>query len=612
MEPPRRSGSLRKNGLAQDQAVSSSTLHQKLAETTFLLEIVVQVNSLMGKQKSFEEFCIEVGSILQKKIGFKFLHIWICDERDPALLRLVTPETVNGYRTASIFEGIVGRTIREEKTMCVPDVATDPDYVNMHKETKSELCVPLRCDDQIIGVINIETDTPQTFDVERTLIEIIAQHLGRSMKMALLYKTEAQFHHLIEQMSEGVWVGDPEERTLYTNPALQKMLGYDAEELLTKTSYNFFDEESQQKLREENNKRKQGAGGHYEAFLSSKSGEKIPALVHGVPFGHGGTMATITDLRPLKSTEEKLFRTERFLASITQHCSEAIVGIDKHDVVQSWNVGAERMFGYKANEMIEQTTERLIPVERKTAGESNQLIHEALTKGFIRNFETIRLHKNGKPIMVALTISAVRDEKEKVTGLSVLYRDITAQKKWEQELQDRFEKMQEAYREMGRQRRQLDYLMDMINITQTSALTQKQVASFVVNAVMMITKVDATTLRLFDEPKEKLVLTAQSGFTEDWMSKKIIPYRGSIVESAFGQHQPLKILDILSDPRYIGPAIARKNNLRSALIVPLEAKGELLGSLTLYLSNESNLSLLDDEFITVFCKQIAIALRLAQ
>lgn len=595
--------------VAQEEEIEE--LQKKLEKKKLLLEVLTEVNNLMSRGWDFENFFIEIGRLLRNKLQIRFTHLWLRDEADYAMLRLVTPDEISSPRRISVNKGIVGRSIREGRAICIPDVTQDSDYVKIHEETKSEYSVPLICDNKVIGAINIETDTYQTFKDKGPVIEAIAENLSYSVKVAYLYKSEKQFHHLIEKMNEGVWVGDVDEKTTYTNPALQKMLGYSKEEFLKMQSYDLFDEESQKIVRPEVKKRQRGISSHYEATLLTKDGEHIPIMVHAVPFVGGATMATFTDLRPLKITEKKLVRAERFLASITQHCPEAIVGLDENGVIQTWNMSAERMFGYKDSEVVGKSIELIIPPDRIAAGELAQLLHDTKTKGFVRNFETIRMHKNGAPLNVSVTGSAIRDNQGIIMGISVLYRDITAQKKWERELQDRFEKMQDAYREMGKQRRYLDYMTDMINMASSTSFTTKQLAVFIVNAMIIIAKVDAVTLRLLDSRSGKLILISQSGLSEDWWSKKAISFAGSLLEAASTHGHPLKILDVLNEPRYKSPSLAQKNNLRSALVIPLQIKGEVLGSLTLYLSQKSSLSLLDEEFITVFAKQAAIALKLA-
>lgn len=589
----------------------TASLRSRLAETTLLLEVLAFINANISKCRTFEEFCFNVCGVLKKKLKFDHIYIWIRDEKNPDLLRLVTPEQDEASRTIPLQLGIIGKTIREGRTICAPDVNLNPDYRLVRPQTKSELCVPLIYDNKTIGALNIETDTYHTFENQKAIIEIISENLSQSLKLALLYKTEEYFHHVVEHMSEGVWVNDAEERTIYTNPAMQSISGYSAEELFGTTSYKYFDEKNRQKIVEENKKRKMGATGHYEVTLVSKTNERIPVLINAVPFGKGGNMATITDLRQLRTAEQRLQETKSFLASITQYCPEAIVGITEEDVVQSWNIGAEQMFGFKAEEIIGKSIQVIIPTERLSDGESLELLKEAKNKGLVRNFETIRLHKNGKPISVSITLNSIKGRNNSIIGFSVFYRDITSQKKWERELQDRFEKMQDAYKEMGRQRRQLDYLIELINFALVSGANKKQIATFIVNAIVMFAKVDAVTLRLFQKSNNKLVLTAQSGVGEDWWSRKIAPYKGSLLERAVEQGGPMKILDILSSPFYPMPSLARKNNLRSAFVIPLQVQDELLGSLVLYLSPEGNLSVFDDEFIMIFAKQAAIALKMA-
>lgn len=588
-------------------------LKSRLASATLLLEIIAIFDSLTNATKSIKDFFVSVGKILKEKLKYKYVEILVKDEKNPTMLTLLNPSDNEDVKTVSINRGIIGKTMREKRVIKVPDVSLENEYINVHPDTKSELCIPLLNNGEAIGALNIESDNFYTFDSESIgFAEMIAQHLSNYIRLASLYQTEEQFHRLVESMGEGVWVGNAHGKTIYTNSALQKMIGYEAHEITERSDHEFVEENSKKIILEENEKRKRGEHGHYEIKIIAKNGEKIPVLINAVPFGKDGSMAVLTDLRTLKTTEKRLLETEQFLAAITQNCMEAIVGLDENGVIMSWNVGAERMFGYKQEEVLQKHIKTLYTEESKTADEFTHLLNEVKDKGFIRNREVVRVHKNGNPLEVYINASALKDKQGKFLGVSALYRDVTPHKKWEKELQDRYEKIQEAYREMGRQRRHLDYLVDFMNMALSKSSDIKQLGAFVVNAMIMVAKVDAATLRMLDAEKGKLVLKAQTGVGNDWWNKKNIPYPGSLTEESVKKGQPLKILDLLNEPRYDSPAMARKNNLRSALLIPLEVKGEVLGSIMLYISNESNLSLLDNEFITIFAKQAALALKLAK
>ena len=116
-------------------------------------------------------------------------------------------------------------------------------------------------------------------------------------------------------------------------------------------------------------------------------------------------------------------------AAIVESSDDAIVGKDLNGVVTSWNSGAERLFGYTAEEMIGTEISRLIPSERP---DEEPAILARLRRGeFIDHYETVRLTKDGNRINVSLTVSPIFD-RGKVIGASKIARDITQKKRAEE------------------------------------------------------------------------------------------------------------------------------------------------------------------------------------
>ncbi len=114
---------------------------------------------------------------------------------------------------------------------------------------------------------------------------------------------------ILDAMQECVWVGDERERTIYANPKFCQLLGYDLDEIIGEESYIFWDEESANTVRQNNEIRKHGDASQYEGVLKSKTGELIPVFLSGTPIPSGGTVGIITDLREintLKRVEEEL------------------------------------------------------------------------------------------------------------------------------------------------------------------------------------------------------------------------------------------------------------------------------------------------------------------
>ncbi|MES2292674.1 MAG: PAS domain S-box protein [Pseudomonadota bacterium] len=111
------------------------------------------------------------------------------------------------------------------------------------------------------------------------------------------------------------------------------------------------------------------------------------------------------------------------LAAIVESSDDGIISKDLNGIVRSWNGGAERIFGYTAEEMIGKSITTVIPTEFH---DQEPVILSRIAKGErIDRFETIRQRKDGTKFHVSLTISPVRDRDGRIVGASKIARDIT-------------------------------------------------------------------------------------------------------------------------------------------------------------------------------------------
>ena len=135
----------------------------------------------------------------------------------------------------------------------------------------------------------------------------------------------------------------------------------------------------------------------------------------------------------------------RRLAAIVASSDDAIVGKDLNSIITSWNIGAERIFGYTADEMIGTSIMRLIPANRH-AEELEILAHIGRGER-VDHFETIRLAKDGRELNVSVTVSPIKDAAGHVIGASKVARDITERRKAEAALRTAMEQAEAANRE---------------------------------------------------------------------------------------------------------------------------------------------------------------------
>ena len=133
------------------------------------------------------------------------------------------------------------------------------------------------------------------------------------------------------------------------------------------------------------------------------------------------------------------------LASIIDSSDDAIVSKTLEGVITSWNAGAERLFGYTANEAIGQHISMIIPLDRRD--EETRILARLRQGERIDHFDTIRLRKDGTAFEISLSISPVRDAAGKIIGASKIARDITGRKQVERELHEsekRFRELADA------------------------------------------------------------------------------------------------------------------------------------------------------------------------
>ena len=136
----------------------------------------------------------------------------------------------------------------------------------------------------------------------------------------------------------------------------------------------------------------------------------------GAPAESYGVMIDITER---KATEEAAAR----LAAIVESSDEAIIAKSLRGVITSWNKGAEQLFGYSAEEMIGESVWKLIPPE---AEQDEINILESIRAGRrVPSHDSVRLHRSGRKIHVAVSVSPVLNREGTVVGASTIARDVT-------------------------------------------------------------------------------------------------------------------------------------------------------------------------------------------
>jgi PAS domain S-box-containing protein len=115
-------------------------------------------------------------------------------------------------------------------------------------------------------------------------------------------------------------------------------------------------------------------------------------------------------------------RAAQHYAAIVESSDDAILSKDLNGVITSWNTGAQRLFGYTAEEAVGRSVTLIIPTDRH---DEEPMILERVRRGErIDHCETVRQRKDGSLVDISITVSPIKDEKGEIVGASKIARDI--------------------------------------------------------------------------------------------------------------------------------------------------------------------------------------------
>ena len=235
---------------------------------------------------------------------------------------------------------------------------------------------------------------------------------------------------------EFIGIADLKGNALFVNEAGREMVGLpDLETVRSTRIIDYFPADDHRKILDEVLPAVRDTG-FWEGelnFRNFQTGQLIPVLYNIFPVrdltnaitAYGTVTRNLTES---KSAEQRL----RLMASIVELSDDAIVSKTLDGIIANWNRGAERIFGYTSEEAIGQPITILIPADRQS--EEGEILTRIRRGERIDHYETVRRRKDGSLIVVSLTVSPVRNAEGEVIGASKIARDITEQKRNQEQI----------------------------------------------------------------------------------------------------------------------------------------------------------------------------------
>ena len=169
-----------------------------------------------------------------------------------------------------------------------------------------------------------------------------------------------------------------------------------------------------------------------EAVAERPDGSRVPFMPYPTPlFDESGRLIGAVNMLVDLTDRRQAEHLSQWQASIVESSDDAILSKDLNGVITSWNRGAERLFGYRAKEIIGKPVTILIPEDRQ---DEEPVILARLRRGErIEHYETVRRRKDGSLVDISLTVSPVRSPNGTILGASKIARDISERKRAEEQ-----------------------------------------------------------------------------------------------------------------------------------------------------------------------------------
>jgi PAS domain S-box-containing protein len=279
------------------------------------------------------------------------------------------------------------------------------------------------------SVAPILTNSGEAFGIVLVFRDITE---GKRAELALR-QSEARYHLLFDSNPHPVWVYDLQTLgILDVNHSAVQNYGYSREEFLSLTIKDIRPPEDVPALLESAVKAPPDVEAAGVWRHCKKDGTVIDVEITSHPLVYGGKNARLvvaTDVTTRKKAEEALRQSEeRFRLLVSEVADYAILMLDPEGRVASWNAGAERIKGYKADEIIGQHFSRFYPAEDVEAGKPAYELKVASECGRFED-EGWRIRKNGSRFWANVVITALRDGTRRLRGFAKITRDITEHKR---------------------------------------------------------------------------------------------------------------------------------------------------------------------------------------
>jgi PAS domain S-box-containing protein len=427
---------------------------RQLQKLTVLYELSKAVTSVLDLEDLLKKMVAEISRVLSAKGCILRL---LENGRLKVKSQFGVAEGLGEEMELSMGEGIAGRVAEKGAPLLVEDMEEMPSEMSVPGiSAKSVICVPLKVGDRVIGtlglydkrdaagrIIAFTADDLQTVEgfasISSVAIDKSKRYENEVRREREASDEKKRLDILFDSVQGGIVTLDKNFTIISVNKYIEDWLSMPADHLVGLSCLDIFHDKigicphcAAKATFEtgEINSIMQSRGVNYAELTSYPIRDSNGEVIQSVVFVQDITERVLYQEETL-SLYREVIQTKEYLESIIDNSADAIVTTDLEGIITSWNMGAEKIFGFTEPEAIG----KFLPFAPDFLLEREKENIEKIKKGeLLKDIETLRKKKDGSIIEVSLTLSPIKDAAGEIIGISGISRDISEKKSVEKEL----------------------------------------------------------------------------------------------------------------------------------------------------------------------------------
>ncbi len=374
----------------------------------------------------------------------------------------------------------------------------------------------------------------------------------------------------VNEMLDPLWVVDEDNFIVDVNPAFTRLFGYERDEVLGASIFDFLDEKSDRVMREQLRGRDKGESTSYEVSIISKREGLIPVLISGAPIIEEGNvvgkLGIIKDFREEKKLRDTLRREMDFTDAIMQSMSDGMMVIDRDFRVVKANMAAIANAG---RDLAGESCHRAYHGHQKERcyvhGETCP-VKTVFDTGV--SFRTVHEHiVDGVPVFHDIVAYPIKDPAGEVRYVVEILSDVTEHRKLDEEV--------------ALKNRELITLNSVSRILSQS-LKAEDIFNNILDKVIELTGMDGGGIYLIDELGKKLECKYQRGLSDDFIRSVGVVRIGQDLPGRVALTGQSVVLPDITKAEIGGSTVLRHSGIKGYVCTPVRGKEKLLGVFYLF------------------------------